>query len=43
MSIATALRVGALICFILATLGVQPGAYPLIPVGLALWVASTLP
>lgn len=36
------LRLVATICFVLAALGVQPGAYPMIAVGLALWCGSTL-
>lgn len=42
MSPSAVCRVIALICFMLAVFGVQPGAYPLIPLGLAFWVGSTL-
>jgi hypothetical protein len=44
MSISLALRIAALVCFILACLGLSALAgAPLIPLGLACWVASTLP
>lgn len=36
-----ALRILAVIVFVLATVGVAPG--PMTPLGLALWCASTLP
>ena len=36
------LRIIATICFALATVGVVPGAVALVPLGLALWCASTL-
>ena len=36
------LRIIALICFILAAIGVPPFGVALLPAGLAFWVASTL-
>jgi hypothetical protein len=42
MSASAILRLIATVCFVLAFLGVQVGAYPLVPVGLALWCGSTL-
>jgi hypothetical protein len=42
MNISVVLRVLALICFVLATLGVPLGPVALVPLGLACWVGSTL-
>jgi hypothetical protein len=42
MSFSVVLRVLALICFVLAALGVPLGPVALVPLGLACWVGSTL-
>jgi hypothetical protein len=42
MNISVVLRVLALICFVLAALGVPLGPVALVPLGLACWVGSTL-
>jgi hypothetical protein len=44
MTISLALRIAALVVFLLATLGVPGlGFVALVPLGLALWVASQIP
>lgn len=42
MNLSLAFRIAALVCFILAVVGIPVGV-ALVPLGLALWVASTLP
>ena len=43
MGVSAVLRVIALVCFILAAVGVPAFGIALLPAGLAFWVASTLP
>lgn len=43
MSVSAMLRLIALVLFVLAAFGVNPFGVPLLPAGLAFWVASTLP
>lgn len=43
MSISAVLRIIALVCFVLAAFGVAAFGVLLVPIGLAFWVASTLP
>lgn len=42
-SVSTILRVLALICFVFAMFNFSPLPVAMVPTGLALWVASTLP
>lgn len=43
MTIGTVLRIVALVCFVLAAFGIAAWGLLLLPLGLAFWVASTLP
>lgn len=45
MTVSGVLRIIALVCFILAAFGLSAlgGVVTLVPLGLAFWVASTLP
>ena len=42
MSASAIMRLVATVCFVLAMFGVNPGHVSIIPLGLALWVGSTL-
>ena len=42
MNASSIMRLVATICFVLAMFGVNPGAVGMVPLGLALWVGSTL-
>ena len=42
-SVSTILRVLGLICFVFAMFNFNPMSVAMLPTGLALWIASTLP
>lgn len=42
MNASKGLKIGALVCFVLATFGIALGAVTLVPLGLALYVAGDL-